>query len=65
MNIHKGNFDNWCSGELSKIGLGFCNKVILKLMQSKIVKTKKRAPLLVFFNEKKNEKDWDDFCHRK
>ena len=26
---------------------------------------KKCAPKLVFFNEKKIEKDWDDFRHRK
>ena len=24
------NFENWCNGELSKIGHHFCNKVILK-----------------------------------
>ena len=50
------NFENWCSGELSKIGHHFSNKVILK-----IDVIKKCALKLVFFNEKKNEKDWDDF----
>ena len=34
-------------------------------MLSKSVNNKKCAPKLVFFNEKKNEKDSDDFGHRK
>ena len=34
-------------------------------MLSKNVNNKKCAPKLIFFNEKKNEKDWDDFCRRK
>jgi hypothetical protein len=49
------NFENWFNGELSKIGLHFSNKVILKTDVNK-----KCAPELVFFN-KKNEKDLDDF----
>ena len=54
------NYENWCSGELSKIGHHFGNKVILKLMLSKNVNNKKGAPKLVFFNEKKIEKGSDD-----
>ena len=34
-------------------------------MLSKDVNKKKCAPKLVFFNEKKNEKDYDDFWLRK
>ena len=34
-------------------------------MLPKNVINKKCAPKLVFFNEKKNEKDLDDFLHRK
>ena len=49
------NFENWCSGELSKIGHHFSNKVILKLMLSKNVNDK-RCDLW-----KKNQKDQDDF----
>ena len=41
------NFDNWCSGELSKIEHHF----------SSTVKNKTCAPKLVFFNEKIIEKD--------
>ena len=32
---------------------------------SKTVNNKKHAPKLIFFNEKKNEKDSDNFWHRK
>ena len=35
------NFENWCSGELSKIGHHFSNQVIQKLMLSKNVNDKK------------------------
>ena len=35
------NLENWCSGELSKIGHYFSNKVIQKLMLSKNVNNKK------------------------
>ena len=37
------------------------NKVLEKLKLSKSVDNKKCAPKLVFFNEKKIEKDSDDF----
>ena len=37
------NFENWCSGELSKIALDFSVKVIQKLMLSKSVSNRKRA----------------------
>jgi hypothetical protein len=39
--------------------------VVEKLMLSKSVSNQKCAPKLVFFNEKKIEKDLDDFWHRK
>ena len=54
------NFENWCSGELSKFGHHFINKVILKMMVSKNVNNEKCAPKFVFSNEK-NEKDSNDF----
>ena len=54
------NFENWCNGELSKIGHHFSNKVILKMMLSKNINNKKCAPKIVCFNEK-NQKDSDDF----
>ena len=44
------NFDNWSNGELSKIGYHFRKKSELKM-----------CPLLVVFNEKKTQKDSDDF----
>ena len=50
---------------MSKIGHHFSNKGIWKLMLSKNVKNKKHAPKLVFFNEKKYEKDSNDFWQRK
>ena len=40
------NFENWSSGELSKIGHHF---------------RKECAPKFAFYNEKKIEKDSDDF----
>ena len=46
------NFENWSSGELSKIGHHFKNNVIYKLMLSKNVSNKKFATKLIFFNEK-------------
>ena len=49
----------------SKIWPNFSNKVVEKLMLSKSVNNKKCAPKLVFYNEKKIEKDSDDFRHRK
>ena len=54
------NFEDWCNGELSKIGYHFSNKVIYKLILSRNVNNKKCAPKLLFFNEK-NEKDFHDF----
>ena len=45
----------------SKIWPNFSNKVVEKLMLSKSVNSEKCAPKLVFFNEKKIEKDSDDF----
>ena len=54
------NFEFWINGELSKIGHHFSNKVILK-----IDFIKKCALKLVFFNEKKTEKDSDNFWNRK
>ena len=50
------DFENWCSGELSKIGHHCINKVIYKLMLSKNIDNKKCAPKLIFFNEKKIRK---------
>ena len=47
----------WINGELSIIGHHFRNKVIL----SKNVNIKNCTPKLVFFNEKKNQNDSDDF----
>ena len=54
------NFEKWCNDELSKIGHTFSNKVIKKLMLSKNVNNRKCAPKLIFFNEKRIEKDSDD-----
>ena len=55
------NFEFWINGKLSKIGHYFGNKVIQRLILSKNVNNKKCASKLVFFNEKKIEKDSDDF----
>ena len=38
------NFENWNSGEQSKIGPDFSNKLIKKLMLSKNVNIQKCAP---------------------
>ena len=47
------NFENWCSGELLKIGQHhFCNEVLQILMLSKKGNNKRCALKLVFFNEK-------------
>ena len=43
------------------MGLTLVNKVLKKLNFSKNVNNKKNAPKLKFFNEKKIEKDSDDF----
>ena len=50
------NFENWCSGELSKIRHHFIHKVTQKLMLSRNVNNKKCAPKLIFFYEKKLRK---------
>ena len=55
------NFKFWINGELSKIGHHFSNKKFQRLILSKNVNNKKFAPKLVFFLEKKIEKDSDDF----
>ena len=55
------NFENWCSGELSKIRHHLIHKVTQKLMLSKNVNNQKCAPKLVCFNEKNNEKDSNEF----
>ena len=47
------NFENWSNGQLSKIGHHFINKRLLKLILSKNVNNKN----LIFFNEKKIQKD--------
>ena len=52
------NFENWVNGEVSII---LENKVIQKLMLSKNVNNKTCAPELIFFNEKRIEKDSDNF----
>ena len=44
------NFENWCSGKLSKIGHHFSNKVVKKSMLIKNVNNKKCAPNLLSFN---------------
>ena len=46
---------------LSKIWPNFSNKVVEKLILSKNANNKKCASKFVFFNEKKIEKDSDDF----
>ena len=55
------NFENWSSGELSKLGIILENKVIKKMMLSKNLNCKVYAPKFVFFNEKRIGKDLDDF----
>ena len=55
------NFEFWIDGELSNIGHHFSNKVIQKLILSKNVNNKKCDSKLVFFHEKKIEKDSDNF----
>ena len=44
-----------------KISMILVNKVLQKLKFSKNVNNKKHAPKLIFFNEKKIEKDSDNF----
>ena len=59
------NFENWVNGVVSKNRRHFRNKSPSILMLSKNVNNKKRAPKLIFFNEKKIEKDSDNFWYRK
>ena len=61
------NFENWCSGELSKNGHHFCN---FKIDVIKNDNNNKCAPKLVLYQYcilqwKKNQKNLDDFCQRK
>ena len=44
-----------------KLGTILVNKVVQKLELSKYDKNKKHAPKLIFFNDKKNQKDSDNF----
>ena len=55
------NFGNWVNGEVSKIRHHFRNKSRSILMLSKNENNKNCAPKLIFFNEKKIEKDSDNF----
>ena len=55
------NFGSPSGDSLSIIGCHFSNKVVLKLKSAKNAFYKKGAPKLIFFNEKKNQKDLDDF----
>ena len=55
------NFEFWINGELSKIGHHLSNNFFFKYILSKNVNNKRCAPRLVFFNEKKIEKDSVDF----
>ena len=50
------NFENWVSGEVSKIGHHFSKQSYSKIDFIKNVNKKKCAPELVFFNEKKMRK---------
>ena len=55
------NFENWFNGEVSKNRHHFRNKSRSILMLSKNVNNKKRAPKLIFYNEKKIVKYSDNF----
>ena len=55
------NFVSSSSDRSSKIGHDFGNKVVQKLTLSINIFYKKRAPKQLFFNEKKIQKDSDDF----
>ena len=48
-------------GRCQKLNIILGSKVIQKLMLSKNVNNEKCAPKLIFINEKKIEKDSDDF----
>ena len=55
------NFENWCNGELSKIGHHFNNKVIKNLKLSNMSITTNVLLMYVFFKKEKNENDSDNF----
>ena len=55
------NFEFSINGELSKIGHHFSNKKFYRLILSKNVINQNCALKLVFFNEKKIQKNSDDF----
>ena len=55
------NFGSPSGDILSKIGRHFSNKAVLKLKLAKTAFYKKGAPKLIFFNEKKIEKDSNKF----
>ena len=55
------NFGSPSSDSLSIIRRHFSNKVVLKLKSAKNAFYKKGALKLIFFNEKKIQKDSDDF----
>ena len=55
------NFLSPSSDRLSKIGHDFGNKVVQKLILSINIFYKKRALKQLFLNEKKIQKDSDDF----
>ena len=57
------NYEFWINGELSNMGHHFSNKMISKLIFSRNINNRKCAPKMIFFNEKKIEKDLDDFLH--
>ena len=59
------NFENWCNGEVSKFEHYFSKKSNLKVGSLSNVNNKKWAPKLIFFNDKKIEKDFDDFIVNK
>ena len=52
---------NWVNGEVSKIRHHFRKQSDLKIDVIKNFYNKKCAPKLMFFNEKKIEKDLDNF----
>jgi hypothetical protein len=56
------NFENWVNGEASKIGHHFSKESDLKIdVIKKCQYYKKCVPKLIFFKEKKIEKDSDNF----
>ena len=68
INILKGNY--WflrigLVGRCQKLDIILVSKVIWKMMLSKNFNNKRCAPKLIFFNEKKFEKDSNNFWHRK